>query len=208
MAETTLLYTIKRSQIDSIELDASISEMHTGNVEVTEHPVESGFNVADHARPQAETLQIEGFISNTPIPFGGEAAVHTGTYTDASGRVFEWQSKSNGYADRAAIAYSALRDLKDLGAIITVVTALRTYEDMIITALSVPRDASTGNGLRFSATLKQIRVVNAQTVAPTAGEDKTKKKKVLDKKATETAPTPPKSALDQLGEAAGVFRGM
>lgn len=207
MAETTLLYTVKRAQIDSIELDAAISENHTGNVEVTEHPVESGFNITDHARPSAETLQIEGFISNTPIPFGGDSDTHTSSYTDASGRVFEWQSKSQGDADRAGIAYSALLDLKNTGALIAVVTSLREYDDMVITALSVPRDAQTGNGLRFSMSLKQVRLVDAQTVAPTPGEDKTKPKKATNKKAVETT-TLPKSVLDQIGEAVGVFKGM
>ena len=200
MATTTFLITGSRSKIDSIELDASISETHTGSVAVTDHPVEKGFNVSDHARPEAETLQIEGFISNTPF-----APAHPGTYTDKIGRQFAWEAKSEGDATRANTAYKSLLGLKDAGTLITVVTSLRTYENMLVTALSVPRDAQTGNGLRFSASLKKVRVVTSQAVEAAAGEDKTKTKTELHKKAVETFYEPPKSVGLQLFDAGQTF---
>ena len=202
MAATSLLYVVKFSKIDSIELDASISETHSSTVDVTEHPVESGFNVSDHARPAPESIQIEAFVSNTPFSIDSP---HAGDYTSPVGITYGWQSLSRGEPDRADIAYSALRDLKDLGAIITVVTALRTYEDMIITSLTVPRDADTGNGLRFSISLKQVRVVDAQTAVVPKGEDKVKKKVDLNKKATEKTELPKSVGIQLVDAISSVF---
>lgn len=53
--------------IDEIWLDCSVRETHTLSADVTEHPVETGADVADHIRPRARTVSIEGLISNTPI---------------------------------------------------------------------------------------------------------------------------------------------
>lgn len=53
--------------IDEIWLDVSVRESHGLSAEVTEHPVESGADVADHIRPKQRTVTIEGIISNTPI---------------------------------------------------------------------------------------------------------------------------------------------
>lgn len=185
LTSTTILYTKKQASIGSIVLDASISETHDANVEVTDHPVESGFNVTDHARPQPETVKIDGYISNTPIPFG--AASPRMVSTTQNGETFEFQSMAEGNGTLAKDAYVELKFLKDTGTLLKVVTSLRTYENMIITALTFPRDAMVGNGLKFSASLKEVRVVTSQQTQPTTGEDKTKKKVVQEKKAVETS---------------------
>ena len=181
MAAVTLLFRTKKASIGSVELDASISESHSGDVDVTDHPVESGAAISDHARAQPEKLTLEGIISNTPIAPFDEGAPPDQT--------------------RAGQAYADLLVLKDAGELISVVTALRTYEDMVLVSLNVPRDAATGNVLRFSASFKQVRVVNSQTVQITTAEDKTKAKKRLDKQTPpETpAPTQSKSFLKTLG---------
>jgi hypothetical protein len=55
-------------EVDFIEFDVVDDENHEANVEVTEFPVEDGPDVADNARPAAETLQIVGFVSLKPLP--------------------------------------------------------------------------------------------------------------------------------------------
>lgn len=53
-------------QTYTLTLDASIRESHTATSTVTDHPVERGSNVADHIRPDPDTLTMEAMISNTP----------------------------------------------------------------------------------------------------------------------------------------------
>lgn len=50
-----------------VQFDVVTHESHEGSVTITEHPVEDGPDVADHARPQGEILTVEGFVSNSPL---------------------------------------------------------------------------------------------------------------------------------------------
>lgn len=50
-----------------LNFDATISESHDREADVTDYPVEEGSNVADHVRPRPWTLSLETFVSNQPI---------------------------------------------------------------------------------------------------------------------------------------------
>lgn len=134
----TLLFR-HRTQIDSLVLDASVSEQHDGDVDVTEHNVEVGANISDHARVKPETLTIEGIITATP--FGKDPSLD--------------------YIDEA---YAKLRELKDTHELITVITPIRLYKNMIVTKLSVPRSIQTGDALRFNISFKEIRLATVTVV--------------------------------------------
>lgn len=157
------------TKIESVEVDCSITEQHSGEVEVTEHPVEEGFNVSDHARPKPDALTMDAIVSNTPINRTQRKRV-----VQAFGFQFETSTLSDqrqGVASYAEAAYAKLRDLKDAGKVITVVTNLRTYDSMIITSLSVPRDARSGDALRFSIAFRQIRVVRNKSTRKVVAKD-------------------------------------
>jgi hypothetical protein len=46
--------------------DATLSESYSEDVNVTEHPIDFGSNVADHAQPMTPNFTIVGVISETP----------------------------------------------------------------------------------------------------------------------------------------------
>jgi hypothetical protein len=144
--------------VDVLVLDAAISETHSGDADVTEHPVERGANVSDHVRVKAETLKLEGLITDTPVGAAG---------TDG----------------RSVSAYRTLLSIKDDGNPIAISTPFREYTQMVMQSLEVPRDAKTGSALRFSASFR--RIVTAETkvsrVIPHA-------KKALGKKPTAPTP--------------------
>lgn len=214
MADGTILFKPTRSRIWSIDLDVSVSEQHQGDVDVTDHPVEKGFNVTDHVRAKPETITIDGFVSNTPTyfpeksnvrvnqdgTFTGETIARTATqgvaFTDKSNRKYTWETNAEGDGSRGAQAYKTLKTIKDSGSIITISTSLRTYENMVMTSLSVPRVADNGNGLRFTASFKQIRVVNSATDSTTRQITKAKPKKELEKKAPQTSVRQTSTFLD------------
>lgn len=70
-----LIYTTDLGAVFVIEFDATLSEQHTSSAQVTEHPVETGANITDHVRPMLDKVQLEGFITNTPINSLAEEAV-------------------------------------------------------------------------------------------------------------------------------------
>lgn len=150
------------TKIGTITLDASLKETHTGESDVTEHPVEQGANITDHVRPRPSQLTIEGVVSNTPINSTQQSRV-----VDVLGVPFETTSLSDqiqGVAGYAEQAYAVLEEFRRNGTVLTVVTRLRTYDNMILSSLSIPRDKQTGDALFFTASFKQIILVTSRTV--------------------------------------------
>lgn len=143
--------------IGVVELDATISETHRSVVEATEHPVERGSKIVDHLRKQPDEVTLEGLVSNTPITrsqqtravsFTGFEFLSTAPETTVFG--------TPGYAEEA---FTKLRQIQEQGVLVTVATYLKTYSDMALISLDVPRDARTGDALRFSATFRHITIV-------------------------------------------------
>lgn len=58
---------IRHVEIGDIWIDVSVREGHALTAEVTEHPVETGVDVADHIRPMPATIDIEGVVTNHPV---------------------------------------------------------------------------------------------------------------------------------------------
>lgn len=172
----TFLLLRQLTKIDTITLDVSVAETYTGEVEVTEHPVEEGFNVVDHARAKPDMLTIEGVVSNTPLSMSQQRRL----VQAASGVQFETttqQDQIEGQPGYAEAAFAKLEELRKTGKLVTVLTKLKTYEEMVLVSLVVPRNSTTGDALRFTAVFKHIRVVkNKLTSATIAKEPKAKAK--------------------------------
>jgi hypothetical protein len=136
--------------IDDFELDASLVETHTFDSEVTEHPVETGSDVADHIRVMPDVVVIEGIVSDSPI--GALADRRSITEAKPSDDCLAW-----------------LKAIRSERRPVTIVTSLGTYTEMVMQQLEVPRTADTGEALRFRASFKQIIVVtNRRTTTVTA----------------------------------------
>jgi hypothetical protein len=182
----TLLYSGLPTTIDSLTLDASLSENHQTDVEVTDHPVEQGADVTDHRRRKPDSLTLEGIVSNYPLP----SATDVEALQEWQGR--QWYSRSSASFGRAESAYQQLLDLADSSVLITVVTNLRIYENMTLTSLHVPRDAKSGQMIRFTATFREIRIVANKTIQVKAATSRATKKKDLNKKNAPAASAPVK----------------
>ncbi len=53
--------------LDYIRFDVVTSETRESLMTITDHPVEDGSNVVDHARELPKKVSIEGFVSNKPL---------------------------------------------------------------------------------------------------------------------------------------------
>lgn len=132
------------------ELDVAVNEDHSFESEVTEHPVEIGADIADHVRARPITVTLEGIVSDTPI---GALAERRQQFTLVNGEAFALPSEE-------ALAFLlALRDAREP---VTIQTSLRSYESMMLQSLQVPRSASNGEALRFTATFVQVVIVTNQ----------------------------------------------
>ena len=146
--------------IGDLGIDCTVTETHTATATVTEHPVESGSNITDHIRPEPVQLAVTGIITNSPIGtrqtqrvINAGGAVVTATQLEAAPNAL-------GYAQTA---WKKLEGYRQTAKPIRVVTRDRTYESMAMLSLTVPKTAKTGDALEFSATFKEVRIVENRT---------------------------------------------
>lgn len=154
MSVLSLVFGEKRkSQIGVVQMDATLSEVHTSEADVTEHPVEEGANITDHIRRLPEAVEINGIVSNTPIVFLASLTAESPLENDVTP-----------VTDRAGAAYDELIRIKDQGELVTVVTTLRDYENMALTSVVVNRDAQSGNVMNAQLSLREIIIAKTKDV--------------------------------------------
>lgn len=179
-----------------LEVDVSLEEQHTLAAELTDHPVERGFDVTDHRRPGPAQLSMRGLVSDTP----------SGTIA-AIGEAFD-----PGSASRSQDAYTILKEFHEKNAICAVITALRLYENMLLTRLSVQRDSATGKVLAFDTEWREIRIAESRTVRVQAVDTPTKpspeKKAHEGKKPMVGPPAPTGSLLGEGFKGRGILKSL
>ncbi len=133
-----------------IQFDCSVSEVHSGEAEITDHPVEAavgaGSVISDHIRVMPEAIEINGLVTNTPLVFLASLT--------APSPVFPFVPTP--LLDRVDEAYKTLQKLKNAGSLLDIVTSLRTYSSMAISSLVINRNAQTGNVLDCTVGLREV----------------------------------------------------
>ncbi len=181
--------------IDGFEIDATLAEDHAFDSEVTEHPVEIGADITDHVRARPIEVTIQGLVSDTPI---GALAERRG-----------FDGVSEPAALPSDVAFSNLLGIRDAREPVTITTSLKTFENMVLESLSVPRSARTGHALEFTARFRQVELVtNQRTTVPTAVPRAASKRNLGHKasadptsaEAKKTASAPPKPEQSRLSE--------
>lgn len=128
--------------IDGYIIDVAVKEEHGFENEITEHPVEQGADIVDHVRARPIVVTLEGVVSDTPV------------------QDFVRASRTAALPSREAL--DRLLAIRNARQPVEIVTSIRTYTDMMLESLTVPRDAATGDALAFTARFRQIRIVTTQ----------------------------------------------
>jgi hypothetical protein len=161
-------YTLESGEAASIVLDASITELHEAEAEVTEDQVETGSPISDHVRPLQRKIGIEGFVSNHPIEVpasnmqGITGAVERVEFPGGLGGANVL--RFSGDFDRVRAVEEELDRLRTGGILCTLSTSLRVYENTVLRSFAVKRDATSGNALPVSLSFVQIRIAEVRTV--------------------------------------------
>jgi len=134
-----------RRSLGGLYFDIVVEERHTDDLEITEHPVEQGANVADHAYLKPKEVVIHAAVSNSSVGNGDSRAVEM---------------------------YEKLLELQGKREPFDVVTGKRLYRNMLISSLSVITDKETEHVLDFTATCREVILVSAQTVAVPASRQR------------------------------------
>jgi len=133
----------RRGKIGSLELDAILEEQHSFSSEVSQYPIETGESISDHIALNPESVMMRGFITNTPVDF-------INALTDLAFG-----------ADLVQTAFDKLIEIWKSKEVVTVVSGLKVYDNVVLRKLSIPRDRTTGQSLRFKAEFVEMITTNS-----------------------------------------------
>lgn len=122
-----------QSRVGDVFLDATLSETHQYTAKITSYPLEDGRDVSDHIIKDPPELQISGIVSDTPLNI---------------------LSAFN----RSVDSFERLVRMFEAKQIITVVTGIKVYLNMVIVSLQVPRNVNSGQSLTFNIDLQRINL--------------------------------------------------
>ena len=184
---------IYTAALSTLNIPITIEEFHSDSLEITDHPVDAGAMVTDHAfklPPEVViklgwTLSASGNNSNT---FGNAAIGTAGSLATQSPMTLQvanlaaaaWgvveASKATtqqalvtlGVGDSLSDIYSTLLELQSSRTLIDVVTGKREYSSMLIKSLTTVTDKSTENSLMITMTLRKVLLVSVLTTSGVA----------------------------------------
>lgn len=155
--------------------DATIEEVHTDDLEITDHPVEQGAAISDHAFKRPSELIVTAGWSDSPNNSGlgnqivGAAANSSpalqaiiGVARAIGGIVDMFASRGSGSPSQAA--YQQLQDMQNNRVLFTIYTGKRVYRNMLVKSLATTTDAKTENSLIIRIGCRQILMAQTQTV--------------------------------------------
>lgn len=125
-----------------------VSEKHSDTLEITEHPVEIGAAVADHAYKRPSEVVME-------VGFAGGGSLLDFVDTSSIGL-------SLGLSPQET--YQELLDLQNSRIPFDVVTGKRLYSNMLIRALEVNTEKATENVLSAVLTLREVLITQTQQI--------------------------------------------
>lgn len=136
-----------------IIVDASVSETHSVQGEVSDHPVESGVDIVDHYRVLPRAIQIEAVITNSPLV----------TVSPGGTLISSVRGALDGDVDPSSVAWEELNRFFNEAVVVTITTSLQPeYKNMVLTALDVTRNSGTAGGLFFTVSAREILFVDTQ----------------------------------------------
>ena len=147
------IFTSPRSIGDSMVPDCAIEENHQDEIAITEHPVEQGASITDHAyiKPAEVTLRW-GWSNSSPANAGS-----------LFGLLPSFGAASEQYIKDV---YDNLLTLQQTRKLLTIVTGKRKYDNMLIQSLSTRTDNTSEYALIIIAKCRQIIIVQTSAVEP------------------------------------------
>lgn len=142
------LFHLQSRKIGLIIPSVVISEKHSDTLEITEHPVEVGAAVADHAYKRPSEIVME-------VGFAGGGSLLDFVDTSSVGL-------SLGLSPQET--YQELLNLQSSRVPFDVVTGKRLYSNMLMRALEVNTDRTSENVLSAVITLREVLITQTQQV--------------------------------------------
>lgn len=144
-------------KIATIIPDVVLEEIGLDELVITDHPVERGAPISDHAfkRP-CELILRCGWSNSASTQVGGFAA---------PGLSRGLASVLGGNGDRVSATYAELLALQEGREPITISTGKREYENMLMQSLALTTDQETEDALMVVARFREVIIVETRTAS-------------------------------------------
>lgn len=142
----------KRS-IGSIVAHVTMEEVATDELQITEHPVELGANITDHAFKKPADLIVRCGWSNASL---------AGVIGAVKGLITALQGGDAFGSDYVSGVYNQLLALQESRIPFDVSTGKRLYTNMLMRSLGVTTDEKSEYTLMVTAVFKQVLIVQTQ----------------------------------------------
>ena len=159
----SLFYRADGWSVGEISLDLILTETHSLNAVVTQHPVQDGSTISDHITilPRSGTMRV--LVSNFSLSTakGDDRADWDEIYDQG-------EAAQKSLPNRAEDAWKKLKDLVKKRELVKVVTSLEVYEDVALTRVETTRDGVTGDALEIDIDYEQVTKVKLKETKVTA----------------------------------------
>ena len=158
----SLFYRADGYSVGEVSLDLILSEDHSLNAAVTQHPVQDGSVISDHISvlPRSGTMRalISNFSLSTAEPPEDEEGLN---------ELYQ-RAESSVLPNRAADAWEALKKLVENRELVQIVTSLEVYSNVALTSVRTTRDADSGDALEIEIDFEQVKIVQLKETKVTA----------------------------------------
>ena len=135
--------TIVPATIGTLECDCVVDHVTSFNSQVTEHPIEGGFVIADHVARQAMKLSVTVIITPTPVSY--------------------FRIMGGATPDKLSEAAAYLEQVHLDGEPITIVLPSGIYENMVMTSCPLPRNVQDGFCYKLALEFTHVTIVSQKT---------------------------------------------
>lgn len=159
---SSLVVVRPRRKIGTFVADVVLQEEHIDDLEVTQHPVQQGASISDHAFKRPAKCVIRCAWSDSPPVsglVGGVVAGTVGAAQNARAAVSGTSVNTPGAVYEKLLALQAAREPFDVW------TGKRRYANMLLQSISVRTDPATENILDVTATLQEVIIVSTSVVS-------------------------------------------
>lgn len=186
--------------IGTIIPDVVVEEVHNDELVITDHPVEQGAAISDHAYKRPSEVIVKCAWSNSSsVSIGGFAipGVSRGALATIS---------SFGERDYVTSAYKELLELQKSRKPFDLITGKARYPNMLIASLGVTTDQESEEALMVVARLRQVIIVQTQStnIPPKDQQRAPEETAAPEQRGTVQPQTPAPSVLQQIGSFFGL----
>lgn len=188
---SSLFYKSEGYFVGSVQFDLLISESHSIEAQVTEHPLENGAVVSDHVRILPRKGSLVGLVTNHPLKKPSEplpewfldkvSALGNPSILDSIARTYGGISNTLGVGskgtteadfarlsklttNRAADTWGLFKRLVEAKEPVTISMGMEKPENVIVTKVSTSHDKGDGESARFQVEFQHIKIVTLKEI--------------------------------------------